>query len=97
MTTNPHLPWSLDQDNEGCFSILDANGVPIQIGSATHSDRDIFTLIVRAVNAHAALLTALEDITNEAAHVSHDHWSDWVARLQGQVTKARAAIAKARS
>lgn len=92
-------PWRYDADNGTAWgnTFIISGGYEVRgdvnhlfIGHALTEDD------ARLMTASPDLLLALEGITNEIAQVSHDHWNNWVARLQSHVITARAAIAKAR-
>lgn len=106
--TDPRLPWSLYQEAEtGGYSILDVNGVPLAM-SSTHNDRDLFVMIIQAVNCHENLVAALEAlVTTHVNPIGEEYWSggDSVfsrggrsrTRIRESEEMAHEAIAKARA
>ena len=91
-------PWKIELEHQGVrgrkenITIVAKRGVVARVGDTSMTGAmDDAELIVRAVNAHDALVAACERIVQEAARdcLSDDEWSE------GE-KMARAALAKAR-
>ena len=90
MTEATPRPWTLNQWGH----VGDSNGEPITwfVGAQAKANRD---LIVKAVNAHDALVAALERLV-DIVDVRASEFSIHSIKFQVSVTKAREALEAAK-
>ncbi len=88
------VPWRIGDAGTTVFGPPNGNLSPVIV--APGLTRANARLIAQAVNNHAALLTALQDLFEHCAMV-HKHWGDNCNQKEADaaIQSAKAAIAKA--
>jgi hypothetical protein len=94
MTEATQRPWAVMQNAYGMPGIVDADGEYIVEEVANNADMNA-DLIVKAVNAHDALVAALERLV-DIVDVRASEFSIHSIKFQVSVTKAREALEAAK-